>query len=160
MILHRFWCKQPICEKCHGADKDFSLSCFLWKELNALAEPRLSDKGTTPAPRTMPVAQNPAAGRHYPWLVLWPGSGNSECFSQVPFGPFSICFLPALFTKGGIHEQFSLILDPKDSAAWAIKIQFGYSREKETNICAVIHISKNPRVQLVSKRLILSLLSV
>lgn len=46
----------------------------------------------------------------------------------------------ALFTKECIPEQFRLILDPMDSDAWAIKLQFGCNREKETNIYAVIAI--------------------
>lgn len=48
----------------------------------------------------------------------------------------------APFTKECILEKFRLILDPKDSAAWAIKLQLGCNREKETNICAVITILK------------------
>lgn len=66
----------------------------------------------------------------------------------------------ALFTKECILEQFRLILDTKDSAAWAIKLQFGCNREKETNICAVIAILKKLEVYLVSKSFIFSLLSV
>lgn len=36
-----------------------------------------------------------------------------------------------LFTKERVLEQFRLVLGPKDSATWAIKLQFGCSKEKK-----------------------------
>lgn len=47
-----------------------------------------------------------------------------------------------MYTKKCILEQFRVILDTKNYAWWATKLQFGHKRDKETDTYAVITIFK------------------